>query len=202
MRQKIPLFLCFITGFLMTAQFFVPHPWSQSLGVTINNWTSIIGAFALVLGTGSLIRLHYLRIRRHSRDWVYSIFVFIGLIGMTLVGLIDKGPEGSHFRWLYRNIQVPLDATMFSLLAFFLASAAYRAFRARTLDATLLLIAAVLVMLGNAVSVVPFSAPIANWILEGPNMAARRGILIGIGLGVISQSLKIILGIERSYLRG
>ncbi|HFD04892.1 MAG TPA: hypothetical protein ENJ25_01970 [Firmicutes bacterium] len=92
---------------------------------------------------------------------------------------------------------------MFALLSFFIASAAYRAFRARNMDATLLLITAVLVMLGR----VPVgyqmwhSFPaVAEWIMAVPQMAAKRGILIGVSLGSLAVSLRIMLGIERSYL--
>jgi len=99
---------------------------------------------------------------------------------------------------------VPCSATMFSLLAFFIASAAYRAFRARTIDATLLLIAGALVMIGR----VPVGnmlwdkfPVIAEWLMSVPQMAAKRGILIGVSLGMIATSLRIILGIERTYLR-
>jgi hypothetical protein len=103
---------------------------------------------------------------------------------------------------------------MFSLLAFFIASAAYRAFIARTLESNLLLIAAVLVMLGNTslgsflTSWLPDSLSflhlpkVAEFIMKYPNTAGQRAIMIGAGLGLIGSSLRIILGIERSYLGG
>ena len=99
-----------------------------------------------------------------------------------------------------------MDATMFSLLAFFIASAAYRAFRARTFEATLLLVTAVIVMLGNVpigdIIWADTASDARQWILDNPNLSARRGIILGISLGAISQSIRIILGIERSYLGG
>src|SRR5512147_1512058 len=99
---------------------------------------------------------------------------------------------------------------MFSLLAFYVASAAFRAFRVRNLEATILLVSAVIVMLGR----IPlgdyiFSAfpggetwlgRFTEWMMDKPNTAAQRGIIIGAALGAASLSLRVILGIERSYL--
>ena len=99
----------------------------------------------------------------------------------------------------------PLNATMFSMLAFFMASAAYRSFRARTPEAVLLLCVALFVMYGR----VPIGhmtwekiPDIVEWILRYPSMGAQRGILIGVGLGVMATSLKMLRGIERQWLGG
>lgn len=116
------------------------------------------------------------------------------------------------FKIIYDAFFVPLSATMFSLLAFFVASASYRAFRAKTREATVLLIAAFIILVGRTPLgyYATFWLPeplqflqisnLSAWILSTPNLAAQRAIMIGISLGIIATSLKLILGIERSYL--
>ena len=212
MRRQVPLALCFLFGMVMMLVEFSPHPFSEGLRAELIDWSLIIGPFALVIGVVTLVHTHLIRIKRRVEHWQYSYLVFIGIIVMVVFGL-PNGPKDKVFEWLFDNVQVPLDATMFSLLAFFVASASYRAFRARTLDATLLLVAALIVMIGNAPigdllwnELIPAGENIPStarqWILDNPNLSSRRGIILGVSLGVISQSIRIIFGIERSYLGG
>lgn len=204
MKRQVPLVLCFLFGIATILTRFSPHPISQAFYEEVNTWALIIFPFAFVLATVTLVQSHWTRIRRRTEHWQYSIIVFVGLITMVAIG-VPYGPQHPSFEWLFNNLQVPMEATMFSLLAFFIASAAYRAFRARSFEATLLLVTAVIVMLGN----VPVgdliwseTSSVKQWILNNPNLSARRGIILGVSLGVISQSIRIILGIERSYLGG
>ena len=214
MKLRLPLILCFLCGIFMIVQFFVP-PFTGVYDKLLN-WVMIISIPALVIGLTSLIKLHYTRIVRKTPNMPYSIVAFVAMIAMALTGLIGGTDEGTRFEWLFKNIQVPMQATMFSLLAFYIASAAYRAFRARTLEATLMLVTAVIVMIARVPigdflwqhimpdSVLQWRAnlpeDVAGWILNVPSMAARRGIILGISLGAIATSIKIILGIERSYM--
>jgi hypothetical protein len=112
------------------------------------------------------------------------------------------GLKSYMFRRFFDHIMIPIQATMFSLLAFFIASAAYRAFRARSILASVLLGSAMVLML-RLIPLGPvtnFLNDLSSWILLHPNLAAKRAILIGVGLGMVATAMKVILGIERNYL--
>jgi hypothetical protein len=124
------------------------------------------------------------------------------LDAITDVYPFTGGLESYMFRAFFEHIMIPIQATMFSLLAFYIASAAYRAFRARSFLSTVLLIAAFIVM-ARVLEMGPLTDlvnDLSAWVLLVPNLAAKRAIWIGVGLGIVATSLKVILGIERSYL--
>ncbi|MFH0794302.1 MAG: hypothetical protein V2A74_09760, partial [bacterium] len=105
----------------------------------------------------------------------------------------------------FDQVYTPLSATIYALLAFYVASAAFRAFRAKNLHSALLLIAAIFVMIGRVpVGGVMWEGfpKIQEWIMVWPNTAGQRAILIGAGIGMIATGLRIIFGIERPYLKG
>jgi hypothetical protein len=202
MRRTLPILVCFSFGMAMLVQFFVPSKLSTDAYNEITNWVQIIYAFALIVGVVGLLKYHFSRVSRRESGWFYNLVTVGSLIVMALLGFIGGRGDGGPFMWVFNNMMAPMQATVFSLLAFFVASAAYRGFLARNLEAFLLLFSAVMIMFGIASvgnSIPPFS-DIANWILLNPSMTARRGIFIGVGLGTIAVSLRVILGVERTYL--
>ncbi|MGB9720712.1 MAG: hypothetical protein ACPL28_04425 [bacterium] len=205
MKKRIPLILCLIIGISMVFQFFIPHPVSIKFNTTINKWVVVLSAFALVLGIGNLTSHHIAIIRRKKTDWIYSLVTLLSMFVMAIIGLFFGIDEKSLYQKIYLNILTPLGATMFALLAYYMTSAAYRAFRARSLEAGLLLGAAFVVMIGfmpMGKFIHPYFPDFAEWLMRIPNMASQRGILLGVAFGSIATALKIILGIERSWLGG
>ena len=190
MRLFVPLTITFVAGIIMILQFFVPA--TQSMGESLQEWYMIVASFAIFIGAANLLQVHVHRIRFKGRNWKYSPVTIVGFSAMILTGL-------------FTQMMVPMGATMFSLLAFFVASAAFRAFRASNWRATLLLISAFVVMLGR----VPIGAMIwdriplvSEWIMQVPNLAGQRAVMIGAAMGMVATSLRMIFGIERSYLGG
>jgi len=56
----------------------------------------------------------------------------------------------SLFQIPFRGFLTSLNATMFSLIAFYIVSAAYRAFRVRSVEAGVMMITAAIIMLGSS----------------------------------------------------
>jgi hypothetical protein len=213
LRRELPVLLTLVVGFFMVLGPFIPARHFTDARTEFEGWAIIITSFAAVLGVANIARLSVLRISRRERDWLYHVPLLAGLALMMVLGVggsVAPAPifgiqEGTLFNDLYNHMYVPMQGTMFALLAFYIASAAFRAFRIRSFEAMLLAVAAVLVMIGR----VPIGASIwdglpqiADWIMNIPNNAAKRAILIGAALGAIATGLKVILGLERNYLGG
>ncbi len=216
MKKTLPLTLTLVLGVIMMVQFFVPHHISQVFYNKSLEWVRIITAFAFILGLSSFITHHTTKIKYQKEGWYYSYIAIGAMIIMAIAGLIGLSPKLNNiivtnqgipffeymFSNLYSYMMVPLGATMFSVLAFYIASAAYRSFRAKSLVSILLLVAAFVIMLSIIFYNVLPLGDFGEWLLSVPNMAAKRGIFLGASLGGIATSLKIILGIERGYLGG
>jgi len=188
---------------LMTLTVFSPRL-AGMYGSPVNRGLIILGGFAMLPAVVGLVRLHAARIARMHTSAFFSAVTLIALVATVAAGLIDNSASlrGPAFRWILGNVYAPLQQSVFAFLAFFIASAAYRAFRARTLDTALLTVAAVVVLLGNAVISLPGpgGASAEGWLLSVPAMAMQRGIAIGLALGIVALSARILMGLERGFV--
>jgi hypothetical protein len=199
------MLITMIAGLFCLIGFFVPHPGIRSWYDDIQQWVIVIVGATYVLGVANLLRVNLQQASQRARDWPFKVVLLLGILGTSIVGF----SEGMHyldptskFTWIYNTFYSAMTSTMFSLLAFFIASAAFRAFRIRTVEALLLAIAAFILMIGrvpigNAIH--PAIPAVADWLMEVPQNAAKRGILIGAALGVMATGIRLILGMERAY---
>jgi hypothetical protein len=230
LRSKMPLIVAFFAGVTPIVSLYVPKRFlSGDTGMSprLDQWLIIVAGFALLLGITNVIQNSTKKITRRAPGWPYAAVLLGGLYLMSAFAIygwatgegIGLRPDGSStpFNWVSDSIFQPLQSTIFALLAFFIASAAFRAFRARNTEATILLVAAGIVMSGRvpllellAVPFPPLHAAAAGasqflgrateWIMDIPNGAAQSGIIIGAALGAGSMAIRVILGIERGYL--
>lgn len=216
-----------VGGFVLIFAYFIPA--TQGWGEDTAIWFDILASIAFILGGGNLLKVHLKKVSDQSAGWGYSVITISAFLITLFVGLLKIGVHpnamypsyawsgeyreiGSPFWWLYEYAFKPLTATMFSMLAFYIASAAFRAFRAKNIEAILLLGTAFIILLGRTFAGVFLTSWLPDslsglrienltiYIMSVFNTAGNRAIMIGIALGIASTSLKILLGVDRSYL--
>ena len=208
-RIEIPIALTIIATLIQVIPYYVNIPVLDTVASRASNSVLLIVAYATFIGVISILQVHGKRIQRQSEGWYYSILVIGFTVIMALTGLplpeAGLGVNNNIYNWLFTNVLTPLGGTMYSIIAFFITSAAFRAFRVRNLESAIVLVAGTIMVMGNApliTNLIPPIADISLWIREVPNMATMRGVMIGAALGSIALAVRTLMGIERGYLRG
>lgn len=208
MKRNVPLIIVFVVGFLLLSTYFFENEALDSAGSMLTNWGVIVSAFALGIASINIVRIHSARISNRRPGWINSVALLLTMAIFISVGIYTRhNPSNEAAAELFSNLFTyaysPFSATMYAMIAFYVASASYRAFRMRSFEATLLLSAAILVMLGNA----PIAEGIwdqfpviGNWLLTVINTTGQRGIAIGVAIGGFATSLRILLGFDRGHL--
>lgn len=205
MRREVPIVVTFVSGILFLLDYFIKIPYvSENVVGQFLDWAIIVAAFALILGAANICRIHIYKIIKGKKEWWNSLILLVAMLVMAIVPIIWT-QQNAVYTFLFKNIFENLNGTMFALLAFYIASAAYRAFRVRTKEAAVLLVSAVVVMLGAT----PIGAKIwsgfpeySGWLQTIFTTAGMRGIMIGASLGAMVTALRTIFGIDRSYFGG
>jgi len=195
--------LLLILFFLITYFFTMPAAVSN-VNKTLLNWGALVAAFAILVGTIDIFKMHADWTRKKTPgQWPFSL-ILLSILAITLVlgtyGVLSGTGVGyAPFAWLYNAIYVPANATVYAILVFYMASAAFRAFRIRNAQAFLLVLVGFIVMFANITVgyvIWPGFVPLGDWINKYLVAAAYRPIVIGAGLGVIITGLRALLGRE------
>ena len=214
-RKPVVVVITFVAGLFLSLEFLIPHDnvFTESMPL-VSNWQLIISCFTLFMGLGSLFYLHGRRISHKNENTLNSWGFFVGFFAIIIFGILSdleiKGTE-ALYNVFFNGIYVSMAASMFSLVAFYIVSASYRAFRIRNAETGVLFLSTAIIMLaliplGSAItgfipedSFMSFlkTEKLGYWILTSPNMAVQRAIAFGIGVGAMATSLRIWLSLER-----
>lgn len=203
-RRDLPIIIVAAISTLFIVEYFFAVPATVTSWVTeLKFWGTMLSAFAFFLGIIITVRVQLYHVtRRTPEKWYMAIWTLSVAVVGTAIGLI-YGQSHPNFQWLYTYIIMPLWLAMTSTTGFFISSAAYRAFRAKTTEASILLVAGSLVIMRNApifVSIWGGFTGVGNWIMDVVASGAVRGITIGVAIGSIAIGIRTILGYETGYL--
>jgi hypothetical membrane protein len=207
-REVVYAITGIVTVIMFLEYFFFPE--SQAWAEIIRTWSVIIYNISLGLGAVRLTMAHSMNVQRRRENWAFSGVLLAGLAIMLLTGLAGYFMTGQQtnnaiYNWLFNWVYTPLGATLYPITGFYIFSAAYRAFRARNIDAALMLIAGCFVILSNA----PVGealwigfATVGEWFrFTGQVPGMRTFALVGT-LGMIAYGFRALLGKERGFYAG
>ena len=203
-KRGLPLAIAIAFGLLTLAGLLLPIP---ALTDLILGWVGFLAAVALLLGVLNLLAVHVQRTTTEKNPYsavlVLSILTVFGLAVTDALSITDNG-VAKAFDW----VQVPLETALASLMAFFLLFLGFHMLKSqRSAGAVLFWLTATLILFSGVIvrtTLLPtpirdlfgqIQAVINNIIV----VAGMRGLLIGIALGVITLSLRLLLGLDQPY---
>jgi hypothetical protein len=189
---------------IIIADYFFSISGLGSIAEILRQFAVVISNIALGLGVISLLRIHGKNVQRKVEGrWLYSIVTIITFLTVFILGIINT--NGPQYQWAFRNVYTTLEQTMYASTGFFIVSSAYRAFRARNIDAALLLISGCIVVFTNApIGEVIWSGfpVIGDWLLGPGQLPGYRTLMLISGLGAIVYAYRVITNNERGFFGG
>jgi hypothetical protein len=217
--------------------------WLDDALPVVAKFSNVLSGFLLGLGIFSLLRVHGRRLFKMQKDWFFSLVLILSIVVMVVIGYWDwitrldenasKLQDPANWSainyardFVFDGMLQQMDAAMFSLIAFYILSAAYRAFRVRSIEATVLLATALIVILslmgaveylwgggvarlagypdvaameaGNSFAQNFTLTSIRGWIQSTVQTPSIRAIDWGIGIGALAMGLRLWLSLERT----
>lgn len=197
LKRGIPVTIAVLVGLVaLGTVLFVP-----SIADILLNWAGFVAAAALLMGIINLLTVHA---RRGRQGNPYSVVLVLAIVAVFALAATDGlGFTQQGVTTVFNLIQVPLEAALASLMAFFLLFAAVRMMRHHAGWAAIIFLISTLFFLATQL---PAIEPLTSWLTPARTwidaiivMSGMRGLLIGIALGVVTLSVRLLIGLERPY---
>jgi len=205
-KREVVYLITGIVTVIMFVEFFFMETWQ--FAENLRTYATIVINISLGLGAITLLRSHSKAIQRRDEGvWMFSAWLIIFFALTLLTGLagwlMTGGGQGNAiYDWFFRYVYTPLGQTLYPITGFYIFSACYRAFRARNIDAALLLIAGCFVILTNA----PIGGAIwsgfpliGRWFLDFGQVPGMRTFQIIGAMGMLAYGFRALLGKERGF---
>jgi hypothetical protein len=170
--------------------------------VTLYEWFLLLASFALLIGIAHLLITHLRRIQSGQRDWRYSLVLVTACSAVFVAGLLQpSGVTSPTVEWIFDTLIAPGQATLYALIFFFMAAAAYQYLRL-THPAGRWMISGALIMLIAQMPASRNGLPAlygewVGWLLQVPIMATVRGAILGSTLAFLLFGIRFLLGRSR-----
>lgn len=203
LRREVPIWTGTLIVVIMFIDFYLDINSIHTLAVLIKDFSIIITVMAAGVGILNTFVRTYNKVNKREKYWYLDIWMILLMVIMAATGLIGGIGTSNQFKWLMNTMYTPLTGAIFGMVFLDICSAFYRGFRARTKEATVLFISAVIVMLYSAPltgGIFPEFLNIGKWVIDVPNNAGGVAIYIISGLGLLAFAIRLLLQKETPSL--
>ncbi len=182
---------------------------ARQVGDALLQIAQMVTAVGLFFGLLNVLTHHARRLAVRARGWPQSVVIVIAAaatFALELIAGTAPGILGADIsQWaadIFRYVYQPLASSILALLTFFALRASWRALYARPVEALLVLIVAVVFLIagGPWSAAVPGLQATLDWIRNYPALGVARGLLLGVGIGALVASVRLLLGFDQPYL--
>lgn len=205
--RYITVAIAIASGLMVLVGYIYPLDALTQLRVLLTDWAVIVAAMAVLVGVANLVLVHTDKIRRREKNSIYGVMLIVSLLGTVVIGIFGEllGLGGPFMEFAVDAIIVPVEASLMAMLAVTLVYASIRLLR-RRVDVMTVVFLVVAILFLIAVMPTPVNPaltdPIDSSILGFLRLfsdGGARGLLIGIALGALLTSLRVLFGIDRPY---
>jgi hypothetical protein len=199
--RYITVAIAIASGLIVLLGYLYPLDALIQFRVMLTNWAIIVAAMAVLVGVANLVFVHMDKIRRREKNSIYGVLLIVSLLFTFGMGLVF-GPNSQIVRVAMDAIIVPVEASLMAILAVTLVYASIRLLRRRA-DVMTVIFLVVAILFLVAVMPTPIGPIPGDFLLlQFLHMfsdGGARGLLIGIALGALLTSLRVLFGIDRPY---
>ncbi len=196
LRNQLPQIIITVLALVAIVPFFIDIPVLNDFSVLVQRMVVPMVSLALAIGGLDLLLRNYKKFQNKAGGWKYTPVLFVTFIFFFFVTAI---PNIEHSIYYIPTVGA-LNEAIWGMVSLFMASMAYRGFRAKNSTSLAFTISAIIVFIANAPigeAIWPGAPAARDWIMSVINMSAMRALSIGIGLGILAYGLRVLSGNER-----
>ncbi len=201
MKRPLPLIVGVLSGLVVLAAMFFAPQGGSILG-TVLNWVIIVAGVALLVAIASLVLTHLRFIVTGKKGFLLSLVLVISFLATLVFGLLRGVDNPVFLKWVGAVIR-PIETALLGLVALVMMSAAMKIFRERGWSALTVSfgVSAIIFLILGLGFLQNLNFPALNEVItfvEGLPMIGARGLLIGIGIGLLMMAFRVLFGMEGS----
>lgn len=201
MKRPLPLIVGVLSGLVVLAAMFFAPQGGSILG-TVLNWVIIVAGVALLVAIASLVLTHLRFIVKGKKGFLLSLVLVISFLVTLVFGLLRGVDNPVFLKWVGAVIR-PIETALLGLVALVMMSAAMKIFRERGWSALTVSfgVSAIIFLILGLGFLQNLNFPALNEVItfvEGLPMIGARGLLIGIGIGLLMMAFRVLFGMEGS----